>query len=174
MKKRFFTLIEVLAVIGIIAILSIIGVAGYSYAQNSSRESDTKALLTRVAAAMESAKASGGSVVSENFATVKVYALDNKVEIGGKALTTDAAKAFIKAIEADSLSKYLNSNNELVDAWGNLIYYRYPGEFNKGGIDLVSAGADGGFGKGEASTPSTTLSDYKDGKELICDDVVNF
>lgn len=172
MKKRF-TLVEIFAVVAIIAILSIIGVAGYSYAQNASRESDTKAVEARLVAALETVKNKGGSIpVAKNF-TKFTIATDEPTVSAGSPMTVKDAKNFLSAIEVDSLGKHLKSN-ELVDAWGNPIYYRYPGKFNVGGIDLVSAGADGKFGADNAGEPPTEINKYKDGKELICDDVVNF
>ena len=176
MKKRF-TLVEIFAVVAIIAILSIIGVAAYSYAQNSSRESDTKAVEARLVAALETIKNKGGSipVAKDNFTkiTIKNTNTDNPEISAGSTMTVKDAKNFLSAIEVDSLGKHLKGD-ELVDAWGNPIYYRYPGKFNVGGIDLVSAGADGKFGADNADTPPTEISKYKDGKELVCDDVVNF
>ncbi|MBR7156381.1 MAG: type II secretion system protein GspG [Lentisphaeria bacterium] len=173
MKKRF-TLVEILAVVAVIAILSVIGVAGYTYAQNSSRESATKALQSRLTAALETVKNKGGSIpVTNAFAEITIDTQNSKFKIGNSEVTGDDAKTFLRTIEVDTLDKHLQGD-KLIDAWGNPIYYRYPGQFNKGGIDLVSAGADGKFGADNADTPPTEISKYKDGKELVCDDVVNF
>ena len=71
------------------------------------------------------------------------------------------------------MNRFLDGT-EVIDSWGNAVYFRYPGVLNKGGFDLISAGSDGAFGTGAADTPSGTLTDYRDGAEWICDDIANF
>ena len=53
MKKRF-TLTEVLVVVFLIGVLTAIGFGMYSYAMNSAKESATRALFSRLNAALES------------------------------------------------------------------------------------------------------------------------
>ena len=54
MKKRFFTLVEILVACGIIAILAGMGFAGYRYAMNSGRINSTKGITGQISTALES------------------------------------------------------------------------------------------------------------------------
>ena len=67
-----------------------------------------------------------------------------------------------------------NENNEIVDAWGKPVCFRYPGAFKNGGFDLISAGSDGLFGSNSSEEPSNDISKYRDGADWICDDIANF
>ena len=73
------------------------------------------------------------------------------------------------------MKRHLNSDHKIVDAWGNLVYIRFPGKFNRGGFDIVAAGPDAAFGNNSASTPSDDSTKYRtsDG-EWNCDDIANF
>ena len=55
-----FTLVEVLAVVALVSLLAAIGFGAYSYAMNASRESNTKALLKRIEAGLESCRTKYG------------------------------------------------------------------------------------------------------------------
>ena len=188
MKRYTFTLIEILGVIAIIGILATLGFAGYSYANGKARESATKGLITRLDAALEFAKEKSGYLPpdKDNFVKIKIDEAGKTVTIGSKTcaynatatkenkMYSDFYRHFVKSVQMDSMSRFLNENNEVIDAWGNVIYFRYPGKLKTGGFDLISAGSDGTFGTGAASTPSGTLTDYRDGAEWICDDIANF
>ena len=87
---------------------------------------------------------------------------------------TSFYRNFVKSLQVDSMSRFINENNEIIDSWGNAVYFRYPGVLNKGGFDLISAGSDNGFGTNTADKPSAALTDYRDGAEWICDDIANF
>ena len=200
--KRKFTLIEILGVTILISILAAIGIAAYSYAMESSKESATRALITRVSTAFEALREEGllprtqGSsgteflmlVFNPDPTTVNYSGTDkdekglrftdgtSSTELGSS--NTDKAKAyklFAKAIGADSIKRNLNEKNQLTDSWGNPIYVRYPGKFNRGGFDIIAAGSDGGFSEDIDSTPSDDIDDYRDSdNEWLCDDITNF
>lgn len=205
MKKSYrFTLVELLAVMALISILSAIGFGVYSYAKGKAKESATEALLGQLAAGLESFNAkhhyypaSGG-----NFQTIKFhFASDGIVDeidfggTGGKLTYNSSAsskadrmkneliESFAKAVDIQTLKNNLtppDSNGvcELVDAWGAKIYYRSPGKFKTGSYDLISAGPDGGFGTGGASTPPNGNDDLdkfrNSAGEKVCDDLFNF
>ena len=198
MKRNSFTLIEILGVMVIITILATLGFAGYSYAQNKSRESATQGLITRLNAAFEFARQKTGFIppteVSDNvvnFATIEIDPAGAKLSVailnstrkddyilaaaatGKNKMYSEFYKHFVKALEMDTMGRFMDGN-KIVDAWGNPVYYRYPGVIKKGGFDLISAGSDGGFGTNTADTPSASLTDYRDGAEWICDDIANF
>lgn len=187
MKRNSFTLIEILGVVVIITILATLGFAGYSYARNKSKESATQGLITRLNAAFEFAKQKSGFIppASGSFVTINIDTANAKITINGVdyKLATDATgknkmysefyKNFIRTIEMDTMGRFMDGT-QVIDAWGNPVYFRYPGILKAGGFDLISAGSDGTFGSGEASTPPTSLDKYRDGAEWICDDIANF
>ena len=61
MKKRDFTLVELLAVTALIVILAGLGFAAFSYASNRGKEAATKSLITRIGAGLESVKIKHGT-----------------------------------------------------------------------------------------------------------------
>jgi Tfp pilus assembly protein PilE len=56
MKRKNFTLIEILGVCALIAILGIIGFGSYTFAMNKSKESATQALLKQIEAGLANVK----------------------------------------------------------------------------------------------------------------------
>ena len=187
MKHNSFTLIEILGVMVIITILATLGFAGYSYAQNKSKESATQGLITRINAAFEFAGQKSGFIppADSGFVTIEIDTANAKISVNGTdyKLNTEATgknkmysefyKHFIRTIEMDTMGRFMDGN-KIVDAWGNPVYYRYPGVIKEGGFDLISAGSDGTFSSDEAGTPSDSRSKYCEGAEWICDDIANF
>ncbi|WP_177994683.1 type II secretion system protein GspG [Victivallis lenta] len=201
MKKRF-TLTEVLVVVFLIGVLTAIGFGMYSYAMNSAKESATRALFSRLNAALESCNTKFGIIPPSttqaefNEITVTVDStsgLIKKLEFGGRTFDSsgsqaekDYLKEFLSQIDAETLKESINSNDKLEDSWGNPIFYAYPGKFNKTGYDLYSAGPDGNIGKpteqGErvpltrGNLNDSSLIDFKDSStnELLSDDIFNF
>lgn len=190
-----FTLVEVLAVVALVSLLAAIGFGAYSYAMNASRESNTKALLKRIEAGLESCRTKYGYYpASTSFGMVK-FKLDSSNLISdvafnvadsspnGTALSDEMRKEFLRVVEEESLKKGKTGDFVLEDSWGGAIYYRYPGQINKGGFDLIAPGADGGFGSGKAENPPEPTEGsltqerdyyYSSDNEKICDDITNF
>ena len=189
-----FTLVEVLAVVALISLLAAIGFGAYSYAMNASRESNTKALLKRIEAGLESCRTKFGyypvstSFTAISFTLKRDTSLVSAIQFGTDAMSSDYEKEFLRVVDEESLKKNmiktLNASSEstttemsfdLEDSWGGKIYYRYPGQINKGGFDLIAPGADGRFGSGNATTPPTArTSYYSTDNEKVCDDITNF
>lgn len=190
-----FTLVEVLAVVALVSLLAAIGFGAYSYAMNASRESNTKALLKRIEAGLESCRTKYGYYpVSTSFTEISITlkkdtSLVSAIQFGTDVMSSDYEKEFLRVVDEESLKKNmiktLNASSgtdtdteksfELEDGWGGKIYYRYPGQINKGGFDLIAPGADGRFGSGNAPTPPTArTSYYSTDNEKVCDDITNF
>lgn len=185
-----FTLVEVLAVVALVSLLAAIGFGAYSYAMNASRESNTKALLKRIEAGLESCRTKFGYYpASQNFQMIMIR-LDTSTNLvsdvqfdvsnsssstSGTSLSDEMRKEFLRVVEEESLKKGKTGDFVLEDSWGGAIYYRYPGQINRGGFDLIAPGADGRFGSGNATTPPTArTSYYSTDNEKICDDITNF
>lgn len=190
-----FTLVEVLAVVALISLLAAIGFGAYSYAMNASRESNTKALLKRIEAGLESCRTKYGYYpVSTSFTEISITlkkdtSLVSAIQFGTDVMSSDYEKEFLRVVDEESLKKNmiktLNASSgtdtdteksfELEDGWGGKIYYRYPGQINRGGFDLIAPGADGRFGSGNETTPPTArTSYYSTDNEKVCDDITNF
>ena len=201
--ERKFTLIEILGVTILIAILAAIGIAGYTYAVESAKESATRALITRVSAALEALRAEGlmpRTVLSGSnttFVTIRFPEIkfdgSGKVDTDSLLLLVKGNKhednpasekekeervkrhnIFAKAVSGDGMKRHLNSDDLIIDGWGNPIYIRYPGKFNRGGFDIIAAGADGKFGSDEADDPVENSEKYRKDGEWVCDDIANF
>lgn len=185
-----FTLVEVLAVVALVSLLAAIGFGAYSYAMNASRESNTKALLKRIEAGLESCRTKYGYYpASQNFQMIMIR-LDTSTNLvsdvqfdvsnsssstSGTSLSDEMRKEFLRVVEEESLKKGQTGDFVLEDSWGGAIYYRYPGQINNGGFDLIAPGADGRFGSGNATTPPTArTSYYSTDNEKVCDDITNF
>ena len=193
-----FTLVEVLAVVALVSLLAAIGFGAYSYAMNASRESNTKALLKRIEAGLESCRTKYGYYpASQNFQMIMIR-LDTSTNLvsdvqfdvsnsssstSGTSLSDEMRMEFLRVVEEESLKKGKTGDFVLEDSWGGAIYYswggaiyyRYPGQINRGGFDLIAPGADGRFGSGNETTPPTArTSYYSTDNEKVCDDITNF
>lgn len=189
-----FTLVEVLAVVALVSLLAAIGFGAYSYAMNASRESNTKALLKRIEAGLESCRTKFGYYPASTSLDLIKFKLDSSnlisdVEFNATSesnkttLSDEMRKEFLRVIEEESLKKGKTGDFFLEDSWGGKIYYRYPGQINRGGFDLIAPGADGGFGSGKAENPPEPTEGsltqerdyyYSSDNEKICDDITNF
>ena len=201
MKKycNKFTLVEILAVVALIGILTAIGFGAYTYAMNSAKESSTKALIKRLESGLESCRTKFGyfpatpSGTTRDFKRLKftknstTQLIDDIYIISSDGTNffqfpAEMRQEFLKVVEGETLKKNLERSGSnadiLVDGWGGMIYYAYPGFINETGVDLVSAGADGRFGNtsGGSATPENTRNRYYDTStnEKNCDDIANF
>lgn len=185
-----FTLVEVLAVVALVSLLAAIGFGAYSYAMNASRESNTKALLKRIEAGLESCRTKYGYYpASQSFRRILIQ-LDTSTKLvsdiqfdvsssetgmSGTSLSDEMRMEFLRVVEEESLKKGQTGDFVLEDSWGGAIYYRYPGQINRGGFDLIAPGADGRFGSDNTTTPpAARTSYYSTDNEKVCDDITNF
>lgn len=190
MKKRDFTLVELLAVTALIAILAGIGFAAFSYASNRGREAATKSLITRIGAGLESVRTKhgafpGATSYGDIVVTVNSSGLVTGITFGGTALSAKQLKTFLAVCDGESLKKNLtlksDSDYYLIDSWGGKVKYCSPGLVNTVKFDLVAPGPDENFGTARASAPpatapsgKTVLDNYKTDGEWSCDDIANF
>ena len=156
-ELKHFTLIEVLVVCGLLAFLMGLVFAGANMAMKKASDTQTRSIIEQVNLALEAYKEKTGTY--PYFAPVHSVAY-----INNKSLDQLAQSDFhIKIKEpvvgqvdlADFFPNYqewktngiIDSNNRLTDAYGEVIYYRFPGYFNRTGFDLESSGSDCEFGE---------------------------
>ena len=197
MKRHNFTLVEILGVTVLLVILMVIGVGVYSYAVDSSKEKATRATITRLGNAlgvlqdkgmMKMTMVSSGNM---EYLTITVDIANEKLVLKKSPdpieIDSRGYKLFMQAMDADSINSILDADGRIVDGWGQPLHIRFPGKFNKGSFDIISAGSDGKFGTNEKSwdendgkppvqmVPGGGKAGYRDPDgDLICDDIANF
>ena len=179
MKKKNFTLVELLCATALVAILAGIGFSAYSYASHRGKEAATKSLIATISAGLESVKNKHSIFpASSDFADITVTVQNstgiiNEVKFGTTVLTDKQRKDFLAVVDGELLKKYI-SNDKVTDAWGGAVKYKYPGAINTVKFDIVAPGPDEFFGNNETATPPTTIAGYKENDEWSCDDIANF
>ena len=190
MKKKNFTLVELLCATALVVILAGIGFSAYSYASHRGKEAATKSLITRIGAGLETLKTKHGFYpASSSYGDIEVTVNNNTglitaISFGGTSVSdAKQLKDFLAVVDGENLKKHLvehSTHHDLTDAWGGKIYYAYPGFFNTVKFDLIAPGADGVFttdpNNNLQSPPNNnTATNYKntDG-EWACDDIANF
>jgi general secretion pathway protein G len=126
MRKRAFTLLEVLMVVIIIGLLAVFVVPQFFGTQLRTEIRLTQAKID-----------SGISGTLDRY----------KLDMGAYPTTDEGLKALIEKPDNEELAKkwggpYLKDVGELKDAWDNELIYQAPGNVNSGGYDLSSAGPD--------------------------------
>ena len=185
MKKHNFTLIEILGVIALIVIIMVISIGVYSYSTDAAKEKATKATIARVHSALQILQDKGQLPVTGGYVNIALVPGSKLLKINNNAVGSSTSgkdnytgkiyTRFAQAIDADSVAAIQDAAGNLCDGWGQPLKICFPGKFNKGGIDILSPGGDGGFGEDVAEAPVTDIAKYKDADgDLICDDVSNF
>ena len=181
MKKHNFTLVEILGVVALIVILMVISAGVYTYASNSAKEKATQATIIRVYNALQLLQDKGMLKVTKSgsevkYLTLKVDVDNTKLSLESNDMGEKAYKLFVKSVDGESLNSILDDDKQICDAWGQPLRICFPGKFNKGGIDIISAGGDGVFGDSDSKTvPPENISNYKDSDgDLTWDDISNF
>ena len=144
MKRRHFTLIELLTVIAIIAILAGITFGGITYASNKAQRDKTVSIMLEFEDALEAYKKDYG--VYPVCATAKAVDFSN-----------DEWKKFTNETANKHKRPYMEgATGELIDAYGNAFFYQYPNKEdgrNTSKYALWSRGEDGYHGKTKTNGP---------------------
>ena len=153
MRRKSFTLLELLVSIGIILVLAAITFGGMNYASKRAQEAKTIATMEEFINALESFK--------QDYGFYPIIDKDNAVEVD---LSADGWKLFMNEKSGTKNKKnraYMEGElAPLVDAYGQAFQYRYPGDKNKTKYDLWSKGPDKTNGKkGGDTTPGADESD---------------
>lgn len=125
---RAFTLLEVLMVVVIIGLLAAFVVPNFFGAGERARKDLTQALIdSGLNGALDLYRAHMGTYPPSDE--------------GGLELLVEPPE------EEEQAEKwagpYIQKAEDLRDAWGNELFYEFPGEYNENSYDLYSAGPDG-------------------------------
>ncbi|MCP4252911.1 MAG: prepilin-type N-terminal cleavage/methylation domain-containing protein [Candidatus Scalindua sp.] len=123
-----FTLIELMVVIGIIIVIAAAVLTVIPGMRQKAQEKATKAFMERLEVALEQYYNDYRSYPPGDITGVKT-ALDP---------SDTTSKQYIEFKDSE-----VNSDNEIVDYWGNPFVYATPGTQNTSTYDLYSEGADG-------------------------------
>lgn len=184
MKKRFFTLIEIIAVIAIIAILAGLTVGVSSLVMRKSADTKTTAAIKYVEMALEKFKKDNGYYPSShNGGLDTLKFVKNPAETSNDFLLSKCFDEKFRSANTQSITISGKEYLYIVDGYGNPMIYRSPGYFNKGKYDFGSVGKDKRIGDGASSEVASPDSDGHFSSSLDTpykayfgqgDDVVNF
>ena len=141
MKKRFFTLIEIIAVVAIIAILAGLTVGVSSLVMRKASDTKTTAAIKYVEMALVKFKKDNGYYPQTGGTAVLSFRKDS-TDLLGKYFDEKFRSANTRPFPGDADLLYV------VDGYGNPMIYNCPGYFNKGKYDFGSAGKDQRIGDG--------------------------
>ncbi len=135
MKKRSFTLLELMAAIGLIMVLAAITYGGITYASARAQEAKTIATMEDFMTALEAFKQDYG-----------FYPIIDKSEAKQVDLSQEGWKLFMNEKSGVTNKKnraYMEGDlGELLDGYGQAFWYKYPGTKNSAKYDLWSTGKD--------------------------------
>lgn len=184
MRKRSFTLVELLTVVAIIAVLVGIVLGLMGHATRKASDAKTQSLIKQLSAALESYKAKYGYYPQRT--TVGPFYLDQVHSSDASGQIKNNFNQFLTDYELFKNKETANDAGSpaaywVLDGYGQVLLYRSPGWFNRGGFDLGSVGANSYFGAQTSTTyaiknlypavasEATYKSDFGKG-----DDIANF
>lgn len=149
MKKKNFTLIEILAVISIIGILAGLTIGVSTLVMRKSADTKTTAAIKYVEIALERFKTAHGYYPPSTNGGVDIFKfVKNPADPSNDF---NLSKLFDEKFRNSNTKSITVSSTEylyIVDGYGNPMIYRCPGYYNKGKYDLGSAGKDMKIGDG--------------------------
>ncbi|MDQ0291069.1 type II secretion system protein GspG [Oligosphaera ethanolica] len=158
-RRHAFTLIELLVVIGIIMVLAGITMAGLGFAGRRADETKTQAIMEEFAMALETFRQDYGYYPIQT--STDDEGKDIKVDFHGDTwdlfMNRYAPPPAPINVPNKKNRPYMegitgNAGDELLDAYGNALYYLSPGEKNPQKYDLWSKGPDGKHGDKKDNT----------------------
>ena len=137
--KHRFSLIELLTVVGILMILAGIGLGVYSLVSRKTRDSACKAMIAKMAIALENYKAKTGYYIQSAATTASAlyidpysstyYTINREIDIPNTQL-------------GGNTGGFGSNRGSWLDPWGTEFLYKCPGTHNPMSFDLYSIGSD--------------------------------
>lgn len=163
MRKHPFTLLELLTVIVIIAVLAGILLGGLNYASRRADEAKTLAIMEDFATALEAFRVDYGFYPIQRPTSGDPKGDNLKVDFHDSVwdvfVNRDTLPEPNKKNRAYMEGTTDASEDELLDAYGNALYYRCPGLRNPQKYDLWSKGPDATHGEKKDNTSGNLGSD---------------
>ena len=160
-KRSCFTLLEILVVISVIVILmgSVAGIASYVTRKNA--DARTLATVEMLRVGLEQYKTKYGFYPPSVQVQANGYIPFHLDKINSNGVS-DNFNQFVdyNQLTQTGRSRKVGDVYEVLDGYGEPIYYRCPGYVNKTSFDLGSLGADGKLG--DNSDKALNSSDSKD------------
>lgn len=148
MKKKNFTLIEIIAVIAIIAILAGLTVGVSSLVMQKAADTKTTAAIKYVEMALEKYKTAHGYYPPSTNGGLDILSFKkDSTDLLGKYFDEKFRSANTRKIVLLKSGVY-EEHLCIIDSYGNPMLYRCPGYFNKGKYDFGSVGKDKKVGDG--------------------------
>ena len=136
--KRFYSLTEILVVIGIIGILAAMGVGVFGLVSDRVAYSETETGIKRLEAALQNVKAKFGYLPDHDGP----MRADGDF-LGGAKLKTVFLESMGGASNFADMTVKIDGVKYFSDGWERPYLLKVPGDKNRNGFDLVSAGIDG-------------------------------
>ncbi|MCR4572286.1 MAG: type II secretion system protein GspG [Lentisphaeria bacterium] len=146
MRRKSFTLLELMVSIGIILVLAAITFGGMNYASKRAQEAKTIAMMEEFINALEAFK--------QDYGFYPIIDKDKAVRVD---FSKDGWKLFMNETKNKKNRAYMEGElAPLIDAYGQQFWYQYPGKKNTAKYDLWSMGPDKQHGtkKGNSDTAS--------------------
>lgn len=176
MRRKSFTLLELLVSIGIILVLAAITFGGMNYASKRAQEAKTIATMEEFINALESFKQDYGFypvLVDKNLlSSDDINDRKNAVQVD---LSADGWKIFMNVTKNKKDRAYLEGElAPLYDAYGQQFWYQFPGKSNKVKYDLWSMGPDKYHGIRKKNSSNDVKKAGKDEGDDIADDICSW
>ena len=170
MRKRTFTLIELLAAIGIIAILAAITIGGLSFATAKADYSKTQSIIEKFGVALENFKADYG------YYPIKKIAGD--LDTTGSNITVEEEKKgwqlFTNTTKNKHNKPYFDGEPGVIeDAYGEPLQYQYPNSVDSRNTTKYALWSKGKDKKSGASGTDTSNNAGEKGSDDICSWLAN-
>ena len=142
-------MVELLIVMAIIVILAGIVMGGAAYARRNARSKRVQSQVGMIRLALTEYEAEHGYYPQQATAgPLRLAVIASLVDPTGRSYLD---------LNEDAFSESSDQTN-MIDAFGNPIYYQCPGKMNKKTFDLWSMGPDGKHGLGGSSPTNAQVS----------------
>ena len=141
-RQHGFTLIELLVVIAVIAILAGLLLQTAGYAQKKAARSRAEAEIAALSAALENYKSDIGDYPSGAY--TNTTSSGNNASLRAKLAPKSMKVYFEFSKKMGTNSDVSETNQSILDPFGNAYGYQYPGDTNRSGPNFFDLWSSGG------------------------------